>query len=976
MPGWGPVAGIAPCAAVNATKCSTPPSFQRSWMEATQSYYSYFNHYNYWYQYSLREADGEGDRFCVPSPTVAALCEAQCPRVFFTDSDVPAAGTDACTQTFPSNGVALTHEAKKHHPSILSFPDSHLLLGENMGEDKRIEACHRGTSTLPSCLLCGKNDHLYTVCRFFDKTVCFISNADLTVYAMQHDHWIERATLHDVCAFIRLAMGLVSEVLLQVGSQQLTLKDYPSETRCCDLLILPGAVVRVSGRRPSSRPNTAPSQVANGLAMNQRQPAPLGEASDEEAAVPGDEALDASTIGRMSELSVSLPLLGHHEGVRDNASAKNVTKSTICISEHEHTPVSNGSGTALPSSVSPRTDKGDLEAAHVGVVTQVALTTTPTVPDPVVTKMLPFHPSARDFSGVSEENLDLEAVVRRGNDDDEQPVTDTSAELTATEQAAEIRAEQATPHVFSDPPEAVSEAFDEDALRLRRTFHVRFLPIHMSFGEIRKLLWSCGEVAKVRLVKPRATANPGRMFFVCFVEYVTDEGATKVKELHGHHVAGSFRLTVECSRKPILGGYITDRDARTGKPCTFGLSEGERLAVERSYVDVRGDGATKLFRRRGGQRRRSGDCSKTPDTTTATAKEKCYDTAVRSRNDKIGPYALEIVAKDAHLRRLRLGGSRNQGGADTGGGSDETSAALNSYAAVRTRAAATELPPAVARDVGVSCEQVLRERLCAASFCFVQCTTPRNFFEVLSVLEEGKWCSLTVMFRLFLARSEVGLFFHHVLPRAFENAAMAATRAVHLSNTLMQLLTDVVANGGRVAPMWSPFFTLISPSQQSLQVSRDDDQQNDELLESKQDVRLYPCFGKVLHFVELLLHIVLLFDDFQRNCQRKHDGGGTNDGVLPPAPSAGVSNEGDDIAQKLLACARRLLMQLHTELATEGGGYLSPEAHMWYDKVSGVLHLLPPESGWSSGSLLDALLPGATQLTVAVLASRIELNIF
>ncbi|RNF04674.1 hypothetical protein TraAM80_04870 [Trypanosoma rangeli] len=983
--GPGPVADAAPCAAADATENVVPSWFQRAWMEATQIYYYYYNYYNYLYQYSCCEADRERHRFCVAPPTVAAFREAQFPREGSTDSDVPAAGTDACTQTFPCNEVAPMHESKEHESFLPPFPHSHLLLGENIGDDKRIEACHRGTSTLPSCLLCGKDNHLYTACRLFDdKTVCFINTADFTVYAMRHDHWIERATLHDVHAFIRLAMGLVSQVLLQVGSQQLTLKDYPSGTRCCDLLILPGAVVGVSGFRPSLGPNTTPSPMANGLVTNQRQHAPLEDASDEEAAVMGDEALDVSTIGRTSELSVSLPLLEHHEGIRDDAATKNLTEGTICISEHEHTPVSNGSGTALPSPVSTRTDKVDLEVAHVSVVTQVDLTATPTVPDPVITKPLSLPPSPRDFSGVPEEHLDWEAVVRRDDHGNEQPVANTTAELTATEQAVDITVEHETPHVFPDTPETVAKPFDTDASRLRRTFHVRFLPVQMSFREIRTLLWSCGEVAKVRLVKPRATANPGRMFYVCFVEYATDKGAAKVKELHGHHVAGTFRLTVECSRNPILGGYVTDRDEHTGKPCTFGLSEGERLAVERRYVDVRGGdtgevsdgGATKSSHQRGGQRRHSRECSKAPVTTTATAKEERYSMALRGRNDKIGPYALEIVAKDGRWRRVRLGAGRNRGDAVTGGGSGEASAALTSFAAVRARAAAAGLPPAVGRDVGGSCEQVLRERLCAATSCYVQCTTPRNFFEVLSVLEEGKWCSVTIMFRLFLARCEVALFFHHVLPRAFENAAMAATRVVHLSDTLTRLLTDVVANGGRVAPLWSSFFMPIPPSQQSLQVSRDNDQQSEELLESKKDVRHYPCFGKVLQFVELLLHITLLFDDFQCNCQREHGGRGTDGGALPTAHSAGASNGDDDIAQKLLACVRRLLVRLHTELASEGGGHLSPEAHVWHDKVSSMLHLLPPGPGWSSGSLLDALLPGRTQVAIAVLASQTELNLF
>ncbi|RNF03190.1 uncharacterized protein Tco025E_08233 [Trypanosoma conorhini] len=992
---WAPAAAAGPpgSAAADATEIPLLSWFQRAWMEVRQSYYNYC-YYWYMYHYGRCEAERERHNAYMTPLTMAAFCEAPSPREVATGPGAPAAGTDASVQNPPCIELAPLHGTKEQHSLPPSFPHPNLFLGNNMADGKRIETCHCSPSAVSSCLLCGKDDHLYTACRLFDgKTVCFINTSDFTVYAMRHDHWIERATLRDIAAFVRLAMGLTSpQAFLQVGSQQLTLEDYPSGTRCCDLQILPGVVVGVSRRQASPGTNTAPSQRPDGRRTAKRERGSQEVASDEDAAAV-EEALDASTIAWASELSVSLPLLERHPGARDDAATESLTGGTVCVGEHENTPVSNGGGTALPSPATPREGASDLETASVNAAAPVS-----TAPGPAVVKPPSFHSSSKDSFGASERRIDWAAVVRKGGHCREPPVADATAELPATQQFAETELAQATLPTAPGTLAAVAEAPDAEALRLRRTLHVRFLPVQMSFREIRKLLWSCGEVSKVRLVKPRATTNPGRMFYVCFVEYATDEGARKVKELHGRHVADSFRLAVECSRNPILGGYVTDRDAHTGRPCTFGLSESERLAVERRYADVRGGGseaarrdtgevsdggAKKSSRRRGGQRRRAKESPKAPVSITSTpssvgAGDERDSAAVRDKEDGIGPYALQIVAKDDHSRRLRQGASLRRADAVTGGGggdNDEAPAALAAHTALRTRAAAAALPPVVGRDVGGSCEQALRERLCAATSCYVQHTTPRNLFDVLSVLEEAKWCSVTVMFRLFLARCEVALFLHYVLPRALENATVAATQAVQLGNSLTRLLTDVGANGERSALMWGALFTSVPPSRQPFRVPRDDAENGDEPLGSGRDIGCYPSFEKVLHFVELLLHITLLFADFQCKNRREHAGSGVDCAAPPTTTSAGVGS-GGYIAEKLLACARRLLVQLQTGLVGEEVLDASAEVHVWRSKVSCVLRLLPPEPGWSAGSLLDALLPGRTQLAAAVLATQTELSLF
>ncbi|KAF8280373.1 hypothetical protein TcBrA4_0095190 [Trypanosoma cruzi] len=963
---------------------------QYSLMMARQSYYNFWCHWQM-QNYGQCVADYEDDGDYMSPPTVAAFCDAPLSRELPTDTHTNSEVAIDNLQNNPCNDAASVQKTKNHHFSSSPFlPFSHpphffdSFLAPNMGEIDTMNSWQRGTSPscYSSCLLCGKDDHCYSACQLFDgKTVCFIDNSDFAVYAMRHDHWIESATISDVYLFVRLAVGIFPHhALLHVGSKEIILEDYPLETLCCDLRIFPGVVVSVSVRQPSFETNVAPLRFHNTRIAAKRERGRPENTCDVEETM-GDAALDASTIARTSELSVSLPLFEPHADVGDHAVAESINGTSTDFIEGENTSLSKGGDTAVSFPKEPRHDGNDLGNPRTPMAKQEVSTVVSTVSVTAVAKSSSCCFSTSDASETSGNHLNCVDIVRKDdNRCNEHPLAATSAEVTTMKQFSDATVTHATIPTSPGKLAPMDEVLDDEKLRLRRTVHVRFIPVHMPFAEIRMLLWSCGEVHKVRLVKPSETTNPRRMFYVCFVEYATDEGAERMKKLQGHRLGEFFHLAVEDSRHTIHGGYFTDFEAHTGRPCTFGLREAERRAVERRYFGVceggsdaacKGGGrpksdAPKSTCWRRGKERSAKACLDAPvgpatmntADTQETGSDKGEGKAKREKCvGETGPYSLRIVSACGLVGRLRRGGRRRRDAvAGVGGEAAAVPAALSDV---------------LGRVVDMSDEKFLQDCLHDFASRYLQQLTPRSVFEFLVLLEGCKYRSATPTFFLFLARYEVALLLHYAPFRTLEGVAVTAARAIHWGNDFTQVLKDGAKNGARIAPIWHSLFTSIPPARQPFRVPRYDDQKGNELPGSRGELRLYPCCGKVLRFVELLLHISLLLDDFQSNTPQRNGGVETDPAVLLAAPSA-KWNDVTHVAQKMLSCARCLLSQLLAEIVSEGDD-LSSELPVWRRKVSQILKLLPPESGLSTGSLVSAILPGRKQIAVAVLASEKEL---
>ncbi|KEG14522.1 hypothetical protein DQ04_00421010 [Trypanosoma grayi] len=990
-PTWaGPIPAHVPHTVDNGPNNHAFPWFPSAWMDAKQSY---FNYCYYWHMYqSFQQEQRQETYYCdSPLPTVAAFQGAPLIRDVAVDAITPLAETVLIVPDETSGGIPSVPTTKTPSPSPqFSCGECNVVCS---GRDDWHR--HPGGSGV-SCFLCGELGHRYTACRLFDgKTVCFINTADSCIYAMRHERWIERATLHDVYLFVYLAVGIVPvQVVLRVGTLMVSAAQYPPETRCCDLQLLPGAVVAITQSQPSAKgaihppppPPPLPLRSDNVMPSSRVCGRQLRRCEEEEEALM-EEGLDVSTIAKASELSVSISILERNTkkrvtGVRKETLAEDVSSAAERPSrKYESSPTITEAKIAAASLATPSTDDDECAGTNSAGAAYPTSTAASTVPDPTAGKEIPPSraEAARNTLCYGGEPLDW-------------------AELSVTEEnffehqesRNEARQECATLSPFPlstgiDPLNA------EEPCRRRRTVHVRFIPVSMSFSAIRRLLWSCGEVYKVRLVKPQVTTNPRRMFYVCFVEYATEEGAMNMMRMQGHRVAESFRLAVEYSRHPIRGGYVTDRDVGTGKPCTFGLGERERRAVELRFAvvgptnaEVIKDSGVKVQRRRGVRRRRGNGRHCAAALTAATEAEAAEEEeddddddnndngAGHARGGPGGPYALQIVATTDLRKRVRVDGCRGGNGGDAESG-DEAAAPL-------TMPAAVVLPRAVSRDTGISCEQAMRERLRCVVALYVRQTTPKNFYEVLTVLEEIKWNSMTPLFHLSLMRCEVALFLHHDHARDAESAGVVAAKALNLGSELLQLLAAVATGGStRVEAAWRLLFTRTPPSEQQHVVTKNGES-TEELEEGAQSQgnngasRLYPNCSALLSFAEILLHIGVLLDRFHGDIDVDSD---VAEARMSAEPSAAISKTSSthNSVRDLLLCVRDLLTQLQTVLDAEEASAASGVS-VWSSRAAQALQQVPTEADWRPGCLMSARLPDVGKLLTSTLTEEVEMLLF
>ncbi|EKF37671.1 hypothetical protein MOQ_002130, partial [Trypanosoma cruzi marinkellei] len=640
--------------------------------------------------------------------------------------------------------------------------------------------------------------------------------------------------------------------------------------------------------------------------------------------------------------------------------------------------------TAVHFPKKPRHDGNDSSKLHTPMAAQESSTAVSTVSVTAVAKSSLCCSSTNDTFEASVNHPKWVGIVHKDNHCNEQTLATTTADVTTMNQSSDATVTHETIPTTPGKLVPMDETLNDEQSRLRRTVHVRFIPVHMPFAEIRMLLWSCGEVHKVRLVKPRELTNPERMFYVCFAEYATDEGAERMKKLQGYRLGEFFQLAVQGSRHPIRGGYFTDFEVRTGRPCTFGLREAERRAMKRLYPAF-SDGASDAVCKDSGSSKSGAAKSTCRQGRKGQSAKACLDPPVapaimnradtkETGNDKgkgkakrakcvgdPGAYSLRIVSAGGFGGKLRGDGRRRR----------QDAVARVGDGAAAVPAALSDL---VGDGVDMSDEKFLRDRLDDFASRYLQQLTPRSVFEFLFVLEGSKYYSTTPTFLLLLARCEVALLLHYVPFRTLEGVVVTAARAIYWGNDLSQVLKDGATNSARIAPIWHSLFTSIPPARQTFRVLRYDDQKGEELPGNRGELRLYPCCGKVLYFVELLLHISLLLDDFQSNGSHRNGGVETDPAVLMAAPSIKWKDL-CHVAQKMLSCARCLLTQLLNEIVSEEDD-LSSELTVWRSKVSLILKLLPPESGWSTGSLVSALLPGKKRIAAAILASEKDLFLF
>ncbi|EAN76533.1 RNA-binding protein, putative [Trypanosoma brucei brucei TREU927] len=929
------------------------PQSAEGWMEAEQRYYKYFHPFWCAYQRFLRD--------CYTRPVTNDLYSA----VPTSHQTQPPAVATADIATFTREGTPWTQnwgcDAQHKENTVSNKCDSCVKLaapthagGEVLPGDCETTAGEwREISSLAlsSCLLCGDTGHRYTACRFFDgKTLCLVHIADSYIYAMHHKNWVEKATLLDVCSFVHVAVGILPKnLLLYIGDHVLDVTSYETDARCCDLDLLPGAVVGVATRHEA-----VPEMESKGPAEQFSEPRVE------------DQCLKVSPISKASASSTSLHTSETQEGLLGrNESREGDNNESPGVDDIE---ADRRKADAVRQRQSPvaapylGTTDGDLNSTQTRAQQQTASIPTCDRPEPQ--------------GGLEGKACD---EIESHND------------IVDSAQGEEV----------SDAPVESNGKTESDGRR-RRTVHVRFIPVSMAFSDIRALLWSCGEVYKVRLVKPKTTPNPDKMFYVCFVEYAEEQAALKMLEMHGHRIAASFHLAVEISKHAILGGYVTDRDVGTGKPCTFGLTDTERWAIEQRHKrpgagsagsgngecaeegGYEGEGKGGRRCRRGGRKHRGRARQSTP-----TSGETPNGLGEAGKQCTGGPYSLQIVAEDSKRKSCR--GSHRITDAKSGNGTTGAVGELpqttlaNSDLSTKPIQSTVSTPREVVGHISVTAEESkLLEHLRNATISYLRCPSKRSFYEVLTVLEDVKLCSPSPLCCLHLTKAEVALLFLHRSSGFVEAAATAANGAVRAGEELSHLMARDASSQDHIGASWSSFFTASHPSlcghwkNWRDMVYGDEEESGEGSRNTKSDggtaTASYPRVGRVLCFVESLLHIALLCDsllmhELEKDCEGKF--------VMRniDADSPGVGK----VMWKLVCCIRRLLQRLRA-FATESDGsgredrtVLSPR---WLTTVARVLVLLPSEAEWHVGNLLDAFVPCASDLPVAILEDLAGIRLF
>ncbi|ORC91179.1 uncharacterized protein TM35_000061840 [Trypanosoma theileri] len=983
-PSVRPIAGYSLFSHGQGTGSPFPSPGQHAWIDAKRNYFSSFP--NLYMTQQPPYGTDRGSYLDVPPPTLPFF-----PSGPFASTKSIVAGSliptsDKSGQDVMCRNILSTEKREEDVPQEVCRVEKKM-------DVTSIEDWHRYLSeSCSSCLLCGEDGHRYSACRLFDgKSVCFLHISTSCVYVMHHMQWIEGAKLRDVYSFIHSAMGLSpDQVVLFVSNQMITFTNYSLDTRCCDLHLLPGAIVGVTQQKLSIE-ERLPLSVRQGMSPIRRSVREVLPIEEKETHI--DATFDVSTIAKSSELSVSTaipegrtqyPLESTMEEITEVVSLTHrgdSAKSGIASTrneEEEKSPMSVGGGTAVPS---PQTSKSGTLYSESR--------------DPTLTTVSSLT-SAIPFSDVTT------GITFRG---DSGPLNWPEAPGDDKGYGMEERTHRIDPTMttLAGKDAVLSPSTTEDAaseeLRRRRTVHVKFIPVTMTFSAIRALLWSCGEVNKVRLVRPRTTAHPERTFYVCFAEYADEEGAARMIALHGCRVAGNFTLAVAPSRDAIRGGFITDRDFGSGRPCTFGLNEVEMrrlgiptttpMAVPTTTTTTTTTTPTMVIPS-------ARETVPLPPFApfpkrffpTPTTQEKRGKVSVRSNiehkddsssegeegeergsggDDESGPYTLQIVSTVKGRKGQQRDPSRRVSGIE---GSENVLSA-----SPRTLPAMRPFPEVASRET-IRRAETLRASLRDAVLNHLNQRSSESFYNAFRILEELRWTAGTALFHLELAVFEVLLLLNQdnvILSKDLEKSAAAAVR---LGTELHQILQSVAANNSAIAPMWRSLFTPTPPVQQREQEYGvvESEIEGGKLHDSPGVSPIYPCLSNCLRFVELLLYIAVLLDSSHKKKTPRRDEAETTGATLS-LPLPPQTNPLHDVESELLVSARRLLMQLQLEFSTERGVSASAKC-TWGDKISSILQRIPSTSGWHDGNLIHLLSTNPRQSSQGILLESLDFRLF
>ncbi|KAH9577882.1 hypothetical protein LSM04_009655 [Trypanosoma melophagium] len=876
---------------------------------------------------------------------------------------------------------------------------------ESKVDVKNIEVWHRYLSeSCSSCLLCGEDGHRYTSCRLFDgKSVCFVHIPTSYVYVMHHMHWIEGAKLRDVYFFIQNAMGLLQDqVVLFFNNQTIIFTDFSPETRCCDLQLLPGAIVGVSDQNLCIEEKLS-SSMKQEMSLTRKSVQEVHPIGEKEAQT--DVTFDVSTIARSSELSVSIPVaerrtkypLEHTmEEISGSVSPTNKGDSTISFmarksDEEEKSPMSIGDETAVPSSQTSKSGTVLSEGRDPILVTDSSQNSA--FPFPNITTGITLRVNAPTMQGTLCGDGTLLDWATVSHDDKSSGMEERTPHMDSTITGVAVK------DVVLSPSQTEDAAAEE--LRRRRTVHVKFIPVTMPFSAIRALLWSCGEVNKVRLVRPRTTAHPERTFYVCFAEYADDAGAARMIALHGCRVAGNFRLAVARSRDAIRGGFITDRDLNTGRPCTFGLNAVQirQLGIPITTPPIvppppppptttttaravippareimplppfsslpKGPFPKLIIQEKREKGSGSSTIDPTEDISTKVEGGGSGDYVGR------GPYTLEIVsaveARKVQQQNPSLGGSGVEGSANVLSVAPRTQPVMKPFPEVASREALKRV-------------EALRASLREAVLNHLRHRSSESFYNAFTLLEELRWSAVTALFHLELAVFEVLLFLNQdkvILSKDLQSCAYAAVR---LGNELRQILQSVASNNSCIAPMWRLLFTTTPLAEQQEQEYGvvESEFEMAELQGSCDVSPIYPFLPNCLRFVELLLYIAVLLDISHKKRMLRCDKAETETEtkgaalalLLPPQV-----NPLHEVESELLFSARRLLMQLQLEFSTEKGVSASTKC-TWVDKVTSILQKIPSTGDWPDGNLIELFSTDLPKGSQDILLESVDFHLF
>ncbi|CCW64172.1 unnamed protein product [Phytomonas sp. EM1] len=504
------------------------------------------------------------------------------------------------------------------------------------GKDSRLTPFSLNAYAEMYCLLCGEEGHPYASCRLFnDKFVCFFNEHDSGVYIMTHNEWLTKARLSDVVEFVERTLHIprsLCEIWLDgrslghqsgtaANSRNMMLSPKEMNMRCCELRLVPGAAVYVSGcgiweprqggvflrqRQRDYNPYPAAAEPPRGIPATE----PLGIPADStqpatwasqgecyvdpyshpyntaQSAEGGDENISAmtsapppssATVDPSDTLESDAHVCPPNEAWQtyepdcgdQGKVAEEEESATVCNNSGEIVPFLSASNSSTHSGplLSQVSAKAHLLTSAVAAAGKQWMNIRRGVPQSFVN---PFLPLAMRIHERQQQNH-ARAHRRKAN---KRRMPPKAAKPASTGSLA-----------------AVSDGVcdDDDAQRLERTIYVKFLPQEVDSFKLRQLFDEYGEVRKVRLVWPSASSQNSladeteRPFLVGFIEYASPEEAdAALAGLQGRCLCDQFRLVVAKPKHAITGSHSSDYDVRVPKPCTFGLPSNVVEAVELS----------------------------------------------------------------------------------------------------------------------------------------------------------------------------------------------------------------------------------------------------------------------------------------------------------------------------------------------------------------------------------------------------------